>query len=292
MKKIDQILKTFRMIAFRSMTRTDIPAALALCRAAGWNQLTRDWEIFLQVSPAGCCLATINDGIIGTVATIRYQKFFSWIGMVLVDPGNRAQGIGMQLLNEALHVLRNEETIKLDATPAGREMYLKLNFVDEYRISRMSTIVTTKSLEFSTALPLQQKDLTAVANFDREIFGADRKPILEWMLEGAPGYAFLLEAKSKLQGYCLGRHGHDFIQVGPVIAEDIGTAKKLVAAALLNCVGQPVILDAMQSEPEWKEWLCTIGFKEQRSLTRMYRGKNRFPGMREKQFAILGPEFG
>jgi hypothetical protein len=43
---------------------------------------------------------------------------------------------------------------------------------------------------------------------------------------------------------------------------------------------------------EWLQWLAAIGFIEQRPFTRMYRGVNRFPGVPEKQFAILGPEFG
>src|SRR5687767_4154004 len=171
--------------------------------------------IFL--SPNDCRVATINDKVVGTVATIRYQNFFSWIGMVLVDPACQKQGIGMQLLKEALQILHNEETIKLDATPAGREVYLKLNFVDEYSLSRMSTISARGRLK-STARSLRKNDLPAVVKFDREIFGADRQPLLEWIFERAPQYAFLIEEKNEIQGYCLGRYGYNFTQIGPVIA--------------------------------------------------------------------------
>lgn len=280
------------MIGFRSMRSSDIAAGLALCRAAGWNQLTRDWEIFLHLSPNDCRVATRNDEVIGTVTIIRYQKFFSWIGMVLVDPSSRGQGIGMQLLHETLQVLKDEETIKLDATPAGREIYLRLNFVDEYRISRMSTIANAKNIEASVARCIYKKDITAIANFDREIFGTNRQLILEWMLGGAPEYAFMVEHNNKIQGYCLGRHGHDFTHIGPVVAKNSRIAKDLVSAALFTCIGQPVILDAMHFDREWIKWLCLIGFTEQRLFIRMYRGRNRFPGMPENQFAILGPEFG
>ena len=38
------------MIAYREMTPDDIPAGLNLCRLAGWNQLARDWELFLQIT--------------------------------------------------------------------------------------------------------------------------------------------------------------------------------------------------------------------------------------------------
>src|SRR5881394_1914264 len=86
------------MIFYRKMKPYDIAAGLALCRTAGWNQLARDWKIFLQLNPNGCRVAIIKDKVVGTVATIHYQNFFSWIGMVLVDPGYQGQGIGVQLL--------------------------------------------------------------------------------------------------------------------------------------------------------------------------------------------------
>ncbi|MEO8416693.1 MAG: GNAT family N-acetyltransferase [Ginsengibacter sp.] len=280
------------MIVFRSMTDSDIAAGLALCGAAGWNQLARDWKILLHLSPGDCRVATVNDKVIGTVTTLRYEKYFSWIGMVLVDPAYRGRGTGRQLLDEALQVLQHEETIKLDATQAGRELYLKLNFVDEYHLSRMTTIAPAKSPSVSAARPVHKKDMDTIANFDNQIFGADRQSLLEWMLTGAPELAFVLEDNKVIRGYCLGRHGHNFTQVGPVVAGNYEVAKELVAAALFNCIDQPVILDAMHFDPEWIGWLCSIGFAEQRSLIRMYRGSNRFPGLPEKQFAILGPEFG
>jgi GNAT superfamily N-acetyltransferase len=279
------------MITYRTMKPYDIAAGLSLSRAAGWNQLSRDWEIFLHLGPNDCRVATIKDKVIGTVTTIRYQNFFSWIGMVLVDPDCQRQGIGMQLLKEALEVLRNEETIKLDATPAGREVYLKLNFVDEYHLTRMNRIVAPEKLKVSKAQPLHKSDLSELIEFDREIFGADRQALLKWMLEGAPQYAFIVKEKKEIQGYCLGRLGYNFTQIGPVIAKNSGIAKDLVSAALNNCNG-PVVLDVLHFDQEWTGWIVSIGFKEQRPLIRMYRGSNRFHGKPEKQFAILGPELG
>ena len=280
------------MIAYRNMELSDIDAGLSLCRAAKWNQLARDWEIFLHLSPDGCRVATSAGKVIGTVTTIRYQHFFSWIGMVLVDPGYRRQGIGIQLLQEALEILHSEETVKLDATPAGREVYLKLNFVDEYPVSRMNTIVDPTGLKVSSARAVQKDDLISLSAFDREIFGADRQPLLEWIWEGAPQYAFMLEEKNKIQGYCLGRQGYNYMHIGPVVANNIDIAKNLVGAALQNSIGLPVILDVLHFDTGWLKWLAAIGFAEQRLFTRMYRGTNAFHAVPEKQYAILGPEFG
>jgi hypothetical protein len=171
-------------------------------------------------------------------------------------------------------------------------VYLKLGFVDEYRLIRMTTIVVPDKLDVSTARPVNDYDLPALIKFDSEIFGANRQQLLEWMWGGAPQYAFLVEDQNGIQGFCLGRHGYNFTHIGPVIAQNNDIAKELVSAALYNCTGQPVILDAMHFNPEWMTWLEAIGFKEQRHCICMYKGPNQFPGIPEKQFAIMGPEFG
>ena len=280
------------MIFFRTMTSNDIDAGLSLCRSAKWNQVSRDWEIFLRLSPDGCRVAIKDDRIIGTVTTVRYQNSFSWVGMVLVDPANQRQGIGMQLLHQALEILRNEDTVKLDATPAGREVYLKLNFVDEYRISRMNAIPTVDQIPLSKARPVNKSDLLQLIAFDQAIFGASRPELLEWTWKGAPALAFIMEDNSEILGYCMGREGFDFTYIGPVVARETEIAKELLSAALGNCIGKSVAIDAMHFSKEWINWLNSIGFRELRPLTRMYRGKNASPGLPEKQFSILGPEFG
>jgi ribosomal protein S18 acetylase RimI-like enzyme len=276
------------------MLQEDIPAGLALCRSARWNQTSRDWELFLKLHPEGCYVATDEGGkVIGTVATIRYEKHFSWIGMVLVDPTMQRQGIGIQLLRESLQILSDEETVKLDATPAGREIYLQLDFTDEYPIIRMKTEdLRPARMPESNTRPFRKSDMPSVLAFDRDVFGASREPVLEWFLNDRNPYAFVAETDNALTGYCMGRDGHEFAHIGPVIANDFKIATDLVSAAFRNCTGTPVAMDVLHHTPQWIEWLSSIGFSEQRSLVRMYRGANTYPGLPAKQFAILGPEFG
>jgi len=274
------------------MNPADIPEGLKLCRKAKWNQMEADWQLFLQQSTEACLVATDNDQVVGTVTTIRYQDSFSWVGMVLVDPDFRRKGIGQQLLQEALQLLQSEETVKLDATPQGREVYLKLNFVDEYPLSRMNRVLTEDIFHSTRARAIHKEDLPSLIEFDSKIFGADRSSLLQWMWEKAPGFAFLIEEGNEIKGYAMGRYGHDFMHVGPVIAQNFSIAKELVLAALQNCAGHPVILDVLHFEPEWMAWLKEIGFTEQRNFIRMFRGTNRFKGVPGNQFAIIGPEFG
>jgi Acetyltransferase (GNAT) domain/Acetyltransferase (GNAT) family len=282
------------MITLRPMTAGDIPAGLSLCRLIGWNQLSRDWELFLKLSPEGCRVAVDEDEkVVGTVTTVCYEDHFSWIGMVLVDPARQQQGIGTQLMQEALKILESQSTVKLDATPAGREVYLKLGFKDEYPLTIMKCpYVAIDRLSDSKARLILENDLETIAAFDYSVFGADRKTILYDLWKRGPELCYWIEENNVVKAYCLGRSGHNYLQVGPIVCSELANAIEVASAALKKCGKQPVIVDALHHTPEWMSWLSSIGFTELRSLTRMYKGTNDWPGLPEHQFAILGPEFG
>jgi GNAT superfamily N-acetyltransferase len=281
-------------IHYRTMTPADIAVGLELCRAARWNQTARDWRMFLELSPAGCRAATRNGRIVGTIATVDYEDRFSWIGMVLVDPAERGQGIGTRLMREALEWLKDVPSIRLDATPAGHAVYQNFDFIDEYRLSRMETIVKSDGLLLrrNPSRQMTNDDLPAVAMLDRQVFGADRRNMLAWMLEGAPEYAWVVEQEGRVTGFTFGRHGFHFEHLGPVIAKDQQAARQLVSACLNQQTGKRFVLDASHHEADWRAWLESIGFSEQRPLLRMFYRNNPYPGLPQNQFAILGPEFG
>jgi len=281
------------MMRFRTMEWEDIPFGLSLCRSAGWNQVARDWELFLALNKNGCRVCIDQESrITGTVTTLNYGDRFGWIGMLLVERSQQRKGIGQQLLKVAFEILRSLQTTKLDATPAGRNVYLKFGFVDEYPLTRLHAKVPLNT-EWppSTARPINADDMPRVTMLDEMVFGATRTLILEWMLAGAADLAFLVEENNELQGYCFGRRGFNFTHIGPVIARDAQAAENLMRAVLGNCKGESVILDVLHHTPAWQSWLSQAGFAVQRSFTRMYRGTNAWPGVPEQQFATLGPEF-
>lgn len=281
------------MISYRKMIKTDISAGLRLCRSAGWNQVQHDWELFLKHEPEGSRVAVDdNDEVVGTVTTLNYENHFSWIGMVLVDPSKKRKGIGTQLLQEAFQVIPENQTIRLDATPDGREVYLKLDFKDEYQLSRMHLDdVPISKLQPFNARQMDEYDFDRVLKSDQKVFGADRKDVLEWIRKASPELAFVVEDEKEISGYCFGRRGYHYTQIGPVVAQHINDAKKVVSAAMQRCPGGPVILDVNQ-DAVWLDWLYSLGCTEQRRFQRMYRGKNTWPGRPNKQFAISGPELG
>jgi creatinine amidohydrolase len=278
----------------RTMVPADIPAGLRLCRASGWNQIAEDWRLYLAQNPAGCSVIVRNGQVLGTVVTIDYQGLSSWIGMVLVDPAFRRYGIGTRLLGLAIDHLQGCETLKLDATPAGREVYLPLGFVDEYPIMRMEVVAHGGPYPEARlpVEPLGEAHLTQVLALDREAFGVDRSGVLAAYLRAYPHYARVCLREGRLAGYCLGRQGSGYDQIGPLVAREVGAAEALIAHVLAGRIGQRFLTDALLHDAGWVAWLKGIGFRDQRPYTRMYKGPNRHPGRPGLQYSILAPELG
>ena len=280
-------------VDFRRMTQDDVPAGLALCRASGWNQTAADWELLLEVGGDGCRVSVMGNRVVGTATAVNYGSRFAWIGMVLVDADSRGRGIGSALTRDALDRL-GDVPARLDATPKGYPLYLKLGFVEECRLKRMTNTPSSTAVADAAgeARRMRREDLDAVAEWDRWVFGADRRRILGWALETAPDLAFVVQRGASLRGYCLGRRGHLFRQIGPVVADDLETARQLVEACRRRAADIPMVIDVPAVQEGWSEYLVAMGFAEQRPFIRMCRGANLHPGRPEPQLAIFGPEWG
>jgi GNAT superfamily N-acetyltransferase len=281
----------------RVMTKQDVPAGLRLKELAGWNQTAGDWNRFLEASPQGCFVVEENGLVCGTATTICYEERFAWIGMVLVDPEYRKQGIGTQLLMKAIEYLDQQKipTMKLDATPQGRPLYEKLGFVAEYEIERWvlkrspgSNTRTPKS----NLPPLTEAQLKSILEMDRDVFGADRCFLLRSLRDEAPEFALGDWAEAMPHGYAFGRHGSFSDHLGPWMAASGAAAERLLDDFLARSSRENILVDRLTANAMTGELLRARGFAFARNLTRMHRGPNAYPGNPDSLCAIAGPEFG
>lgn len=281
----------------RVMTEQDIPAGVHLNTVAGWNQTAADWRRFLDHSLRGCFVMEHDNKVVGTVATISYEDRFAWIGMVLVDPEYRKQGIGTGLLEHAIEYLDQVkiQSMKLDATPLGKPLYERLRFVTEYEIERwiLRKPATTASTQLrSDVMRLNREHFEEVAELDRELFGADRKFLLRSLQGAAPEFALAVRENGLLQGYSFGRHGLFADHLGPWMGASRNAAEKITQTFLAESRRETVIVDCLKNNCFATDLLKEFGFTASRPLTRMFRGTNEYAGRPERFCAILGPEFG
>ncbi|MDQ3211175.1 MAG: GNAT family N-acetyltransferase, partial [Acidobacteriota bacterium] len=161
----------------RALQTDDLQDALTLSTSAGWNQRIDDWRLLRTVARDGSFAAVSGNRVVGTAMAIDYGEF-AWIAMMLVEPSHRGRGLGARLLEAAMTAVRPEFPIRLDATPAGRGLYLKYGFEDEAMLTRSVAPARTGGAPVTPGGPavrsLTSADLTDVARADRTVFGGDR----------------------------------------------------------------------------------------------------------------------
>ncbi len=278
------------------MTEADLEGGLRLSRASGWNQTLADWRLLLSLGPGLFRVALRDSEVVASGGAVRYGEALAWICMILVRPDERGHGLGTRVFDEvlerasALVSAGQLRAVGLDATPAGRGLYLKHGFRDGPALVRLRAPAAASD-EQGPASPPAASELDAVLERDREVFGADRSPVLRALAGLAPELTRTLWDGGRVRGYCFGRHGDHADQLGPVVADDAVAAHDLVRAVLAGPRRRPLILDA-RAHPRWLAALGDLGFREQRPLTRMYLGEARPSARPEHELAILGPEFG
>jgi ribosomal protein S18 acetylase RimI-like enzyme len=277
----------------RLMTPLDVPFGMRLREIVGWNQTERDWHRFLTLEPQGCFVACRGEEKCGTVTTLRYEDRCGWIGMLLVDPAYRGQGIGTRLLRQGMSYLHHEkvETLKLDATPMGHPLYLQLGFEDEYSIERWEGISHAEASVHDRTMTIDQMD--GVCQWDRQVFGADREPLLTSLWRAGPRYSAAAYSDNEISGYIMGRKGSRAHYLGPWVARPgSGAAEELFHEFLGRFRGEQVFVDICCENVEARALVESAGFRHQRTLTRMYNGPNRYPGLPHYVCGIAGPELG
>jgi GNAT superfamily N-acetyltransferase len=279
----------------RPLRPDDAEAAVALSSEAGWNQTVPDWRFMLgageargQLTPAGALVAS--------ALILPYDERIAWIAMVLTTESHRRRGLATANLHWAILRCAAQGLIAgLDATPAGREVYMPLGFADLWGLQRLRAERPGTLPEPRHPLvirPMGEEDLAAVTAMDAKAFGAARATLLAYLRASQPGCAWTgHEPGGALEGFVLGRPGRATLHIGPLIARDPDVATALAARALMHKSG-PVSIDVLDGQQAFRQRLLDAGFAPLRPFTRMLRRSEAPPAVPGPTFAIAGPELG
>jgi hypothetical protein len=185
----------------------------------------------------------------------------------------------------------------LDATPAGRAVYLPLGFQDAWGFHRWAgrgaagEAVGLVPPAGVAVRPIDDATFAQLARYDATIFGADRGGVLARLRARVPEADLVAMRDGRVCGFMLGRDGRTSRQLGPLVADDTAIAQALLAHGLAAITG-PVYVDLADAQGAIRAWLTGRGFAAQRPLTRMlYRRATSFDDT-ARTFAVAGPELG
>ena len=268
-------------VEIRLLFESDVPAAMKLKEAAGWNQTEADWRRLIELEPNGCFAAIENDQLVGTTTTTTYGDDLAWIGMVLVDPQHRRRGIATTLMETALAYLEGKvAVIKLDATAEGSPVYEKLGFKTESLVERWRGTGQSGSFERENTT-INLDELLAL---DRRAFDADRSRLIKSLIDASILF-------SDGSGYALARAGTKAAYIGPVVTTDAAQIENLLDRVLVHLSGAGVYIDFSNECGISSSVLANRGFVKERDLIRMSYGLG---SMKTSPLviAIAGPEIG
>ena len=276
-----------------------MPRALALSRAAGWNQTPADWALVIEMNPEGCFGLECDGQLAATTSTIRYGTNLAWVGMVLTHPEYRGRGFARTLMERALDHLSDVRTVKLDATEMGGPLYKKLGFVDECATERWirpagapcemdlvsGNVPPARMLTHGGSIEprpsgsgqtgkLRFRD-DSDSFLDEVAFGADRGALLHRLAQ--------FEGSSAEHAFALGRAD----RFGPCVSRSREAAEQLALWFLARHPNEELLWDLF---PE-NNLAASLGFTLSRRLTRMTRGHT-LTGDNSLIYAGAGFEFG
>jgi GNAT superfamily N-acetyltransferase len=269
-----------------ALTPGDLDGLNQLVAQSGWNQTSRDWEVFFRLGSIHVIRRT-DGAILASGVVLPYgDSSIAWISMILVTPAMRGQGLGMRIFRHCLDVAQGlARTPVLDATPAGERLYRQFGFQPRFSLSRLQRAGSGSGQPPQATVQPDSAAIAAVATIDAAAFGERRDALMR---------DFLLRAGTRCAGtrdsVALIRGGRIARQIGPIVAPDQTAAIGLLDPLLAGESG-PVFIDIRENREQLRGWLVAAGFTSQRRFLRMS------PDIRDGSdaalmHAIAGPEFG
>jgi len=282
----------------RSWTRADIACVSESVNREGWGYTRLDVERCWKLEPNGCFIAEFKSKPIGHVFSICYGRT-GWIGLLIVNPERRGQGIGSVLMQTAIDHLQRAgaETVRLDAAEKAVPLYKRLGFIEEFYSLRFRGQLQQKESpqrEREFSFPMRQDDLVDVAGFDAKHFGANRLPVLRSLYRDYPKWCFVAREKHCIVGYVMARRIQNGFWIGPWVCLNAETAQYLVGALTEAFKGEDVELRVGLPAPNTKGRMILekLGFQLTSRSIHMVLGNRKNEGNVTHIYGIGGPEKG
>jgi len=285
-------------------TEGDIPEAMDLKNALGWNQTIADWKRFLWLAGESCFKVAIDRHLAAT-CFLFIRDHIAWLAMLIVKEEYKRRGIGRALMGKSLEYCKDRgiTLIKLDGTQEAYPLYRGFGFLDEGEVGmfkgRIGSLNNARPhAHHAPGLKLKQvdlKDLEGIVSIDTEAFGVSRAAMIEGLLLDYPESGFVCGEK-KISGYILFKPGHHSYQIGPLIASNRKEAEVLLEAVIerigLENRKVDICIFSLLNYPAAVRLFERKGFACVRRLIRMYKGENMLRSRDEMLYALSGPEKG
>ena len=281
-------------LELKKLEKHEVRILVNWAKKEGWNPGASDFEVFWKTDPDGFYGFYFHQQLIAAGAIISYHQKFGFMGLFIVHPNFRGQGIGKKLwyLRRDLLIERLDQgaTIGMDGVVEMQPFYEKGGFQIAFKDERYQCIGKTMTID-SAVSSVNKGDFKKLIDYDLSCFGYDRKEFLENWLMIPDSKSFKFMVNEAFMGYAVIRKVDPGFKIGPLFADNDEIAEALFQACLNSAAGASVFLDIPVINQGAVDLVKQYQAKYTFECARMYYGS--FPKMAvEKVYGITTFELG
>ena len=277
----------------RRLRERDIDRAIQLTDLERWGYTRADFLRLLALAPKGCFAAERDGRVVGVLSTTAYGPV-AYLGVVIVDPALRGQGVGEALMHAALEHLDavGVETVVLHAYLNVIPFYERFGFRRDWENVRWEGGRVGPGP--TSGHPVRSADLDPISELDETFFGSSRWALLERLVSEFPGAFLVARTGGTILGYIVGNASGDSCEVGPWVArpDREGTAGELLRALQAAVDAETFAFSAPGPNASVHDHAKSMGYHEVFRTLRMFRGEDPFRGRPEGIWGFAGLEKG
>lgn len=271
-----------RSVSLVDFTSDHLDGAVALSSSLGWAHTRDDWAM-LQSHSAGRA-AIVDARVVGTVFRTDFGANLSSLNMVIVAQELRGQGVGRTLVKSVIESKPSRD-LRLVSTSSGKALYRKLGFEETWHVLQMQGRVD-RVPDALGASKASASDQDMIVRLDREMFGADRTWLVNWIYQN--GHLAVVRHGDFVTGFAaMRRFGRGHV-IGPVVAPDLDAAVALVSHLTRQIPDEFLRLD-IAANCGLQPWLEDIGLSPVDRAPVMQRGEKHAS---QRYFALFSQALG
>jgi hypothetical protein len=253
----------------RVMRPEEVGLIRAWADAEGWNPGAHDGPAFHAADPGGFFVGELGGDPVACVSCVRYGDDFGFLGQYIVRPDCRGRGFGLGVWRAGLGHLAGR-TVGLEGVLDQVPNYERSGFRFAHHTVRYTG--TGGGARPGGLVPLGGVPFAAVADYDAACFPARREAFLRAWVALPESVGLGAVDGGRLAGYGVIRRASTGYKVGPLFADDAGTAARLLAGLAAAAPGEPFCIDVPDgtAQPAGGDLVRQFGLTEVFRTARMY----------------------
>jgi GNAT superfamily N-acetyltransferase len=262
-------------LSLTPMRREEADVLIGWAADEGWNPGRSDIGIAWGTDPEAFVALRKGSDLIGGGTIMSYDRLFGFMGLFIIRRDQRGRGLGGRLWRYRLKRLRDrllpQAPVGMDGVSAMTPFYERGGFVRAHDQVRYQGIAEGKPDPETRLIDLSMFPIAD--DFDRAYVPAPRTSFLRGWIYQPNAYAIGLFVKDRMVGYGVARPARTGYKLGPVFAERLDFAERLVSSLMAYIQGEQVQLDVPEPNRAGIEIAESFGLEEVFRCTRMYHGK-------------------